>query len=229
VIRVVLADDHAVLREGIAALLATEPDLEVVGQAADADTAVSLCQSTRPDVAVIDLNMPGGGVRAIASIQRVCPETRTLALTMYDDPAYLRAVVGAGGAGYVVKGAASEELLLAIRQVAAGRSHLAVSLTTGDLRSVTRSGPASSLPYLSIREREVLAGVARGFTNREIAEQLGLRVKTVDTYRSRLQDKLGVTGRAALVTFALEAGLLRSDADGAPRPVRGGQRDPDSD
>jgi two-component system response regulator NreC len=206
-IRVVLADDHVLVREGVAALLEQEADLSVVGQAKDADEAVALCTSLRPEVAVLDLSMPGGGVEAIARIVAASSGTRCLALTMHDDPAYLSAVIAAGGLGYLLKGAASEELVGAIRVVARGQSY--VRVTGAVLNAVAEAKTRMAVP-LSVRERQVLAGVARGFSNREIAEQLGLGVKTVETYRARLQDKLGASGRASLVDYALRVGVLKS-------------------
>jgi DNA-binding NarL/FixJ family response regulator len=208
VIRVVLADDHALFLEGVAALLKAETGIEVVGQANSADQVVALCLALGPEVAVVDIDMPGGGVRAIETIVRDQPRTRCLALTMHDDPAYLRSVLASGGSGYILKGAASEELILAIHQVAAGHSYVRISVGDEGLRGVASAWEPPPSSRLSVRERQVLAGVARGFTSREIAEQLGLGVKTVETYRTRLYDKLGLSGRAALVEYALRVGLL---------------------
>lgn len=207
-IRVLLADDHAVLREGIAALIEAEDDLSVVGQAANADAAVALCQELDPDVAVVDLTMPGGGLGAV---RRICDSglrTRVLVLTMHDDPAYLRKVLAAGGTGYLVKASASSELIDALRAVARGHSFIRISVGQEGLRDVAGPAEGSPLGELSQREREVLALLARGHTNREVAERLGVHKKTVDTYRTRLQNKLGSSSRAELFEYAQKAGLL---------------------
>lgn len=209
-IRVVLADDHALFRESLALLVARETDVKVVGQACDAPEAIELCAREKPHVAVLDLSMRGDGVHAIERIVATCPETRCLALTMHDDAAHLAAVLGAGGAGYLVKGSTGAEFLLALRSVAAGRSYIRVSVGDAGLREVTgvrkTTPPAAGL---SSREREVLQRVAKGFSSREIAEQLGLKLKTVESHRNRLRTKLGVNGRAALVDYALREGLVQ--------------------
>ena len=205
------ADDHGVLREGIAGLVDAQADMTVVGQAGDAENAVALCQSLEPEVAVVDLSMPGGGLNAVERIGAAAPKTRVLVLTMHDDPAYLRRVLTVGGAGFLVKAAAGADLLEAIRQVASGHAFVRVSLSDQNLRAVTESAaPAGEeVAELSGRERQVLALLARGLTNREIAAQLRINKKTIDTYRVRLQDKLGVSGRAELFACAQRAGLLR--------------------
>lgn len=203
-------------------LIGGQPDMEVVGEAADGESAVRQVLETRPDVALVDITMPGiGGIKAIERIRQVRPETRVLVLTMHDVPAYLRSVLAAGASGYVVKRAADSELLSAIRGVHRGRTVLDPALATrvvqGGLRrrsasASTAKGPSS---VLSQREREVLELVAQGFTNQQIADRLGLSVKTVETYRSRLVEKLGLRSRADLVRYALDSGLLGS-GEGAP-------------
>lgn len=204
VLRVFVADDHAILRAGLAALIDLQSDLEVVGQAANAKDTVRGCRTTYPDIALIDLSMPGSGLQAIRELSVACPSTRCVVLTMHDDPSYLQATLDAGAVGYLVKDAAASELTAAIRQVAAGRSYLSISLDR------EREKPAPDrLSELSPREREVLVLTARGYNNRETAEQLGLKKKTIDTYRVRLRDKLGLTNRAELVEFAVEHGLLK--------------------
>jgi DNA-binding NarL/FixJ family response regulator len=213
-IRILIADDHAVLRAGLRMLIGAQPDMEVVGEAADGDEAVRGAVETRPDVALLDITMPGiGGIKAIERIRREAPDTRVLVLTMHDVPAYLRSVLAAGGSGYVVKRSADAELLSAIRGVHRGRTvldpALAVRVVEGGLskRSVAAAPGAGSSP-LSQREREVLDLVAKGYTNQQIADQLGLSVKTVETYRSRLVEKLGLKSRADLVRYALDSGLF---------------------
>ena len=221
-IRVLIADDHAVLRAGLRMLIGSQPDMEVVGEAADGEEAVRQAVETRPDVALMDITMPGiGGIKAVERLRQARPETRVLVLTMHDVPAYLRSVLAAGASGYVVKRAADSELLSAIRGVHRGRTVLDPALATrvvqGGLRkrnavSPTAKGPSS---VLSQREREVLELVAQGFTNQQIADRLGLSVKTVETYRSRLVEKLGLRSRADLVRYALDSGLLGAADDAA--------------
>ena len=215
-IRVLIADDHAVLRAGLRMLLGAQPDMEVVGEAADGDEAVRKVLETRPDIALIDITMPvTGGVKAIERIRQQCPETRVLVLTMHEVPAYLRSALAAGASGYVVKSAAGSELLSAIRGVHRGRTvldpALAAVVVQGALGKRTvgsqAGGPGN---LLSPREREVLDLVAQGYTNQKIADRLGLSVKTVETYRSRLVEKLGLRSRADLVRYALDSGLFGS-------------------
>jgi DNA-binding NarL/FixJ family response regulator len=214
-IRILIADDHAVLRTGLRMLTGSQRDLEVVGEASDSDEAVRKAATLRPDVALVDITMPGsGGIKAIERIRQAAPATRVLVLTMHDVPAYLRAALAAGATGYVVKRAADSDLLAAIRGVHTGRTVLDPSLSArvvqGGLR---RRGPASptAAALLSQREREVLELVAQGYTNQQIADHLGLSVKTVETYRARLVEKLGLQSRAELVRYALDSGLFRGE------------------
>jgi two-component system response regulator NreC len=215
-IRVLVADDHAVLRAGLRVLIGAQTDMEVVGEAADGDEAVQKAVDTRPDVALLDITMPGsGGIKAIERIRRECPTTRVLVLTMHDVPAYLRSALAAGASGYVVKRAADSELLSAIRGVHRGRtvldSTLAVMVVQGAIgKKVTGGQPIGPASLLSPREREVLDLIAQGYTNQQIADRLGLSVKTVETYRSRLVEKLGLRSRADLVRYALDSGLFGS-------------------
>jgi two-component system, NarL family, response regulator NreC len=223
-IRILIADDHAVLRAGLRMLIGAQADMEVIGEAADGEEAVRRAAELKPDVALLDITMPGmGGIKAIEEIRRRAPETRVLVLTMHDVPAYLRSVLAAGGSGYVVKRAADAELLSAIRGVYRGRTvldpNLAVRVVQGGIGR-RGSAPASGRPPaspLSQREREVLDLVAQGFTNQQMADRLGLSVKTVETYRSRLVEKLGLRSRADLVRYAMDSGLFgpgeRSRAD----------------
>jgi two-component system response regulator NreC len=215
-IRVLIADDHAVLRAGLRMLINTQPDMAVVGEAANGDEAVAKALEARPDVALMDLTMAGGGgIKAIERMRQECPQVRVLVLTMHDDLAYLRSALAAGGCGYVVKKAADSELLSAIRAVY--RGHMFVDLASGGnlaqgplsnsaTRDAARQGGAKSL--LSQREQEVLVMLAQGHTNQQIADCLHLSVKTVETYRSRIAEKLELQGRADLVRYALEIGIL---------------------
>lgn len=200
-IRLLLADDHAILRAGLRMLLEAQPDMAVVAEAADGEEAVRRALGTRPDVAIIDLTMPGlSGVETLQRLRHELPATRLLVLTMHDDPAYARLAQAAGATGHVVKDADSGVLLAAIRAVHRGQTFV----RTGDDRS-----PAASAPTISPRERQVLGLLARGHTNREIAARLSLSVKTIETHRARLSDKLDLHNRADLVRLALDLGLLR--------------------
>jgi DNA-binding NarL/FixJ family response regulator len=214
-IRVLLADDHTVLRDGLRSMIDRQPDMTVVAEASDARAAVTSCEQTDADVAVLDLAMPeGGGIAAIGRLRERSARARAIVLTMHDDAAHLRAALDAGAAGFVAKRSAGTDLLDAIREVHAGRGYVRASL--GPQSSLEpNAGPTSSVAALSRREREVLALLARGHSNREIAELLGITKKTVDTYRLRLQEKLGLQGRAALVRFALAAGLLAGEPPSA--------------
>lgn len=213
--RILLADDHAVLRTGLRMLINSQPDMEVVGEAASGEDALRITRELRPDLVLMDLTMPGaGGVEATARIQREAPGVRVLALTMHDDPAYLRAALAAGASGYVLKRAADTELLSAIRITHRGETFLAPSLAGAVVQEALgrkARGADAKPPHdsLSEREREVLRLVAQGHTNQEVAERLFLSVKTVETYRARLMDKLGLRTRADLVRYAISAGLLK--------------------
>jgi two-component system response regulator NreC len=223
-IRVLIADDHSLVRAGLKSLIAAQPDIELVAEAADGAQAVEKAIATQPDVVLMDLTMPKyGGIPAITSIRQACPRTRVLALTMHDDPSYLRSVLAAGGAGFVVKAAADTELLSAIRAVTQGRTSVYLSMskqnapeafTPHTLKDSAISPPAIDL--LSEREREVMALVAQGYTSQEVADRLKLSAKSVETYRARLMQKLGFKKRVDLVRFALECGLLTPDK---PSPI----------
>jgi len=213
-IRVLIADDHAVLRAGLRMLIGAQPDMEVVGEAGDGAEAARKAAETRPDVALVDITMPAlSGIQAIERIREACRETRVLVLTMHDVPAYLRAALAAGASGYVVKRAADAELLSAIRGVHRGRTVLDPTLATMVVQGALGKRPASgqaggAASVLSPREREVLDQVAQGYTNQQIADRLGISVKTVETYRSRLVEKLGLRSRADLVRYAFDSGLF---------------------
>ncbi len=212
-IRVLLADDHAVLRAGLKLLLSAQPDIEVVGEAADGGEAMAKARALRPDVILMDLTMPGiGGSEATGRIKDENPGIKVLVLTVHDDPSYLRQLLMAGASGYVVKKSADADLLSAIRAAHRGEVFLDSSLAGGLVDEVIRPRgprrPRDAYETLSDREREVLKWVARGHTNQEIAEKLFLSVKTIETYRARLAEKLGLRGRAELVRFAMERGLL---------------------
>lgn len=222
-IRVLIVDDHAILRAGLRVLIQNQGDMDVVGEAGDAPAAVVAVKNTTPDVVILDLAIPGGGLPAIEEIRRDYPQSRVLVLTMHDDQAYLRSSLAAGAAGYLVKRAADAELLSAIRTVHKGRSYIDVALADTGLKDVVKhpnGASAQGLAGLSQREREVLEQVAYGYTNREIAARLHVSPKSVETYRARVQEKLGLKSRADLVRFALEMGIVRSDAASTPTGER---------
>ncbi len=210
-IRILLADDHAVLRAGLRALLTVQGDLEVVGEASEGAEAIRLCQALRPDVVVMDISMPGvGGIEATARIKRDLPGTKVLILSMHDDRGYLRQVLRAGASGYVLKKAADTELLAAIRAAARGEVFLDPALAKALVDEVMEPKAAGGEPpALSEREREVLRLLAHGHTNQQVADRLCISVKSVETYKARLMEKLGLKGRAELVRHALQHGLLK--------------------
>jgi two-component system response regulator NreC len=210
-IRILLADDHTVLRSGLRALLSAQADLEVAGEAADGGEALRLAQTIKPDVVVMDIGMPGvSGIDATARIRRELPSTKVLILSMHDDQGYLRQALRAGASGYVLKKAADTELLAAIRAAARGEVFLDPSLAKGFVEDIVLpKAQEPDIPMLSDREREVLHLLARGHTNQQVADRLCIGVKSVETYKARLMEKLGLKGRAELVRYALTHGLLK--------------------
>ena len=212
-IRIALCDDHAVVRSGLRHILEAEADLEVVGEAGSAAEAVEVATSARPDVFVMDLGLPDrNGIAATADICAVSPETRVLVLTVHDDVAYLRRAFDAGATGYLVKEAADVELVQAVRQVATGKQYvhpsLGAALLAPDAPAARPTGPGGEL---SEREVEVLALIANGLTNAEIAARLFVSVRTVETHRAHIHQKLNLRTRAELVRVARDAGLLEGD------------------
>lgn len=202
---VVVADDHGVLRGGLRALLSEQEDFAVVGEAADADEVLGVVGRERPDVVLLDLHMPGArGTDAIPRLLELSPETRVVVLTMEADGAFAARALRAGAVGYVLKESAPFVLLEAMRTVLEGGVYLQPELGA----KLARRPSADPLDTLTDREREVLVGVARGETNRELAERLHLSVRTVETHRARLQGKLGVSGPVALTDLARRHGLV---------------------
>jgi two-component system, NarL family, response regulator NreC len=215
-IRVLIADDHSVLRSGLRLLLGAQSDIDVVGEAADGVEVLQKARELRPHVVLLDLSMPGphsGDV--IRDILRASPKTRVLILTMHDDAAYLRSALSAGASGYLVKKAADSELMSAIRAVHAGRTFVDLTRTTGLAPLMLPgkvAGQREQPKKLSRREREVLRLLAQGHSNQQIADKISLSVKTVETYRTRLSEKLGLKGRAELYRFAAESGILDTES-----------------
>lgn len=217
-LRILLADDHAVVRAGLRMIITSQPDMEVVGEAADGREAIQQAERLRPDVVVLDLTMPGlDGLSALGVIREKAPGAKILVLTMHDDEGYLRRVLSTGASGYVVKKAADMELLAAIRAVKRGEVYIHSSLTKPlvegilDRRLEREAGASDHFEDLSEREKEVLHLLARGYTNQQIADALFLSVKTIETYRARLMEKLELRTRAELVRYALQKGLLMRD------------------
>ena len=212
--RVGLCDDHGVVRGGLRRILDAEGDLEVVGEAANIREAVVLAAATSPDVFVMDLGLPdGSGIAATVEVRAASPSTRVLILTVHDDVAYLRRAFEAGADGYMVKDAADVELVQAVRQVAAGLQYvhpsLGAALLAPDAPTARPGGPGGEL---SERETEVLQVIALGLTNAEIAEKLYVSVRTVETHRAHIQQKLDLHSRAELVRFARDTGLLDDES-----------------
>jgi two-component system response regulator NreC len=214
-IRVVLADDHGIVRAGLRALLEAQADIRVVGEAADGPSAVELTRREQPQVVVADLSMPGGGLEAIRAITELGLPARVLVLTVHAEERYLLPVLEAGGSGYVKKSSAHTDLLDAIRTVARGEVFLDPAATKTLLRGYlgrVRSGDELDLgEVLSDREREVVRLTAEGHTAHQAGDILALSPKTVETYRHRAMQKLGLTNRAELVRYALRAGLLNQE------------------
>ena len=214
--RILLADDHAVLRAGLRLLIEAQADMTCAGEAGDGVELLVQAERLQPDLVLLDLSMPRlGGLAALPEIRRKAPAARILVLTMHADEEYLRQCLKGGAAGYVLKQAADQELLLALRAVMRGELYVHPAMTRGllgDLVDQARDLSSSPKPErsdeLSDREAEVIKQVARGYTNQEIADQLSLSVKTVETYRARAMEKLGLPTRAALVRYAVVRGWL---------------------
>ena len=227
-IRVMIVDDHAILRAGLKMLVNAQADMEVVAEAPDGEKAAQSARETKPDVALLDLTMPRvGGMKALQEMARSCRETRVLVLTMHDDPAYLRSALAAGASGYLLKRAVDAELLAAIRAVHRGGIFVdprLASVLVQDVLAKSGATPGSKRPVniLSDRELQVLRLVARGYTSAQIAKQIFVSVKTVETYRSRFAEKLGLRTRSDVVRFAVLMGLLTPETlESEPRsPAR---------
>jgi len=205
-ISIVLADDHTVVRRALRVLLEEEPGFEVVAEADDADAAVRYLRGHKPNVLILDLNMPGRpSLEAIPGMKEASPETNIVVLTMQKEPAFARQALQLGVLGYVLKEAADDELVQAVRSAAAGETYLQPALG-----AKLAAEPESAASDLSERETDVLRLIALGHTNAEIAEKLYISVRTVETHRAHIQQKLGVSSRAELVRSALSRGLVET-------------------
>jgi two-component system response regulator NreC len=208
-IRTVIVDDHAVVRSGLRLVLEAEDDIEVVAEAADARQAVFEARAQKPDVILLDVVMPGrSGIEAIPDLLKEAPETKVLVLSMQDDPAYVRQAFGAGASGYVLKEAVDAEVVAAVREVAGGRRYVHPALGARLVAAEAEERERAEGDPLSEREQEILRLLALGHTNQEIASELYLSVRTVETHRAHIMQKLRISTRAELVRYALERGML---------------------
>jgi len=211
-VRVLLCDDHAIIRAGLRLILEQEEEFEIVGEAENGEESIRRAARLHPDLVIMDISMPGmGGLEATPRVLEVAPEARVLILTVHDDEAYFFQALQAGAAGYVLKGASRSELLAAIRLVIHGGVPIPRKLgphLVNDYLERVENGVAPSYQQLSPREREVLRLIAKGRTNKEIAEQLSLSVRTVERHRSSIMNKIGLQNRAELVAYAVRQGFL---------------------
>ncbi|HEX6818108.1 MAG TPA: response regulator transcription factor [Ktedonobacterales bacterium] len=212
-LRIFLADDHPIVREGLKALVNAQPDMQVVGDAADGYAVVDQAPSCQPDIIMMDISMPGmNGIEATARLRRTCPDAKILALSVHEDASYVREVLSTGASGYVLKRTAAGVLVQAIRAVAAGGIYLDPAVAGAVVSRLVRhraSATETTTDELSEREAEVVRLVALGHTNKEIATRLAISVKTVETYKGRAMEKLGLQSRAALVRYAVGRGWLQ--------------------
>lgn len=229
-LRVVLADDHPVVLAGVKALLSAAPDIEVVGEASTGEAALALVRDRCPDVAVLDISMPGmNGVEIARRLGTECPAARLLALTAHEDRAYLQQMLEAGARGYLLKRSAAEELLRAVRAVAAGGVFLDPAVAELALAAPAAPAPSGSETVLSPREEDVLRHTALGLSNKEIAWRLELSTKTVETYKARATEKLGLRTRSDVVRFGAKQGWLRElDEPKSAAERKSGQAEPEA-
>lgn len=209
-IRVLVADDHTIVREGLVMILRSSPDIEVVGEAADGEQAIAMVEKLKPHVVLMDISMPGmSGLEAIRHIRRAHPQVKVLALTIHESEDYILHVLRAGVHGYVVKRAAGQELLSAIRAVARGESYLHPAIVKVVLSDyLQRLEHGQEEPVLTEREREIVRLIAEGYKNREIAQRLNISLKTVETHRANIMQKLNISDRVQLVRFAIRTRLI---------------------
>jgi two-component system response regulator NreC len=208
-VRVLVVDDHAVVRSGLRRVLDAEEGIETVGEAPNVERAVFEALEHKPDVIVLDITMPGkSGIEGMPALLQALPETKVLVLSMHDDPHYVREAFEAGASGYVLKEAADTEVVDAVRSVASGERYLHPALGARLVAAEAEERKRAQADPLSEREREVLQLLALGHTNQEIATQLYISVRTAETHRAHIMQKLGLTSRAELVRYALDQGLI---------------------
>jgi two-component system response regulator NreC len=213
VIKVVVVDDHAVVRSGLRLLLDAHEDIEVVGEAGNAKDAIFRARALKPDVMLLDVVMPGeSGIEALPQLLEESPETKVLVLSMQDDPSYVREAFAAGASGYVLKEAADEEVVSAVREIANGGRYVHPSLGARMVAAEATERAAAEADPLSEREREVLRLLALGHTNQEIAQELYISVRTAESHRAHIMQKLRLSTRAELVRYALSHGLLAGES-----------------
>jgi two-component system response regulator NreC len=207
--RILLADDHAVVRKGFRLILESQPDMEVVGEAANGRETISLAEQLKPDLAIVDVSMPElNGIEATRRLAEASPRTRVLALSMHKDSVYVREILRAGAKGYLLKDAADGDLLVAVRAVSRGEGYLSPAVSEAVLSDYRRH-VTDPIDLLSSREREVLQMIAEGKTNKEIAAALNLSVYTVEAHRGRIMEKLNLHNTSDMVRFALRNGLIQ--------------------
>jgi two-component system, NarL family, response regulator NreC len=217
VIRIVVVDDHAVVRSGLRMLLEAEDDIEVVGEAGNTHDAVFEVRAQKPDVILLDVVMPGeSGIEATPKLLHEAPDTKILMLSMQDDPRYVREAFAAGASGYVLKEAADAEVVNAVREVARGGRYVNPELGARLVAAEAEAQRRAEDDPLSDREREVLRLLALGHTNQEIARQLYISVRTAETHRAHIMQKLRLSSRAELVRYAMSRGLLESQESASP-------------
>ena len=214
-IKILVVDDHAIVREGVRMILAKENDLEVVGEAGDGQQALELTERVRPDVVIMDISMPGmGGIEATQTVRARHPEVQVLALTMHEDETYVFQLLRAGAAGYVLKRAAAQDLVQAVRAAAKGEAFLYPSIARkvveDYLRRVETGEERERYDGLTTREKEILTLIAQGLSNQQIAEKLFISIKTVQTHRAHILEKLGLHDRTELVRYAIRKGLIEA-------------------
>jgi len=214
-LRILLADDHALIREGLKALINAQADMEVVGEAGDGLAAYKAAKELQPDLIIMDVSMPEmNGAKATERLKQELPDTKVLALTVHEDNGYLRQLMKAGASGYVLKRAAAEDLIHAIRAIAGGGVYIDPAMMSKVMAGSTRKrslNDALNNNTLSERETEVLRLIALGYSNKEIAAQLEISIKTVETYKSRLMEKLDLHSRVDIVRYALQQGLMQDN------------------
>jgi two-component system response regulator NreC len=215
-IRIVIVDDHAMVRSGLKMLLSSKGEIEVVAEGADGDEGIRAAMEHHPDVVLMDLSMPQGkdGITAASELKKLLPDVAVLMLSMHDDSEYLFRAIEAGASGYVLKSAPHEELLNAIRTVSSGAAYLYPSATRQLMNRYVagaKKDEGDAFDSLSEREREVLSLAAKGYGNKEIAELLFISVKTVESHKSNVMEKLGLKTRPELIQYAMKKGLLQFD------------------